>query len=191
MVMKKYLMLLMVSSLILSACGGGTVENKIGSVKDKLENKVEEKKTSIKDLLGLGKEQKCEWSSETEGVKTSGRLWIKGNKFRQSVLTKIADKPEVAAEVLTDGEWTYLWNPTTKEQGMKIKMTEKDKEENNKLANDSLNLGKEFNYKCTATSVSDEEMTPPKDVTFMDLGALQEQMKGLIPSGVEIPTEGE
>lgn len=171
----------MICVFVLSACG----------VKDKLENKVENKKTSIKELLGLGKEQKCVWKGENEGDKSNGTMLIKGNKFRQSVTSLNIGNSETSMEIISDGEWTYLWNPKTKEQGMKMKVTEDQKAETQKLANGSLDLGKEFNYDCSPASVSDSDFVPPTDVKFMDLEALQNEFSKLIPSGIEIPKDGE
>jgi len=178
--MKKYIVILIISVLVLSACG-----EKITSKIDGAKNKVENKKTSIKELLGLGQEQKCEWSSEIEGDKSVGTMLIKGNKFRQTVISKIADQPETSIKVITDGEWTYLWNPKTKEQGMKLRVTNEQKADTEKLANGTLDWGKEYNYNCSPASVSDAEFVPPTDVEFMDLEALQNQFKDLMPSGVE------
>jgi len=171
-----------VCSLVLSACSVG---QKLADKVDQKENKIENKLSSLKDLLSLGKEQKCTWSSDESGTKSSGEMRIKGTKFRQSVTMQVGDKPETNMEMVNDGEWTYLWNPKTKEQGMKIKMTEDQKTESQKLANGSLDWGKQYNYNCSATTVSDDEMTPPSDVKFMDLNALQDQFKNLVPSGIE------
>jgi outer membrane lipoprotein-sorting protein len=181
--MKKYIAILTVCVLVLSACG-----EKITSKIDETKNKVENKKTSIKELLGSGQEQKCTWKSEVEGDKSSGTMMIKGTKFRQTAVSKIGDQPETAMEILSDGVWTYLWNPKTKEQGMKIRVTEEQKADTQKLADGSFDFGKEFNFDCSPASVSDAEFTPPTDVEFMDLEALQNQFKDLMPSGVEIPT---
>jgi outer membrane lipoprotein-sorting protein len=138
--MKKYIAVLTVCVLVLSACGE-QITDKVGSAKDKAENKVENKLSSIKDLLGLGKEQKCTWTGDDGENKSSGTMVIKGNKFRQTATSKVGSGPETAMEVITDGEWTYLWNPKTKEQGMKIKMTDEQKADNQKLAN-GVGLGK-------------------------------------------------
>lgn len=181
--MKKYFLLLAVCSLVLSACG-----EKIGNKVDEVENKTENKLSSIKDLLGLGKEQKCTWSSDEEGNKSSGTMMIKGNKFRQTAISKIGTEPESEMEVLTDGIWTYLWNPKTKTQGMKVKVTEEQKADTQKLANGTLDLGKQFNYNCSPASINDSEFVAPTDIEFMDLKALQNQFKNLVPSGVQIPT---
>lgn len=181
--MKKYIVILTVCVLVLSACGE-QITNKISETK----NKVENKKTSIKDLLGLGQEQKCIWSSDIEESKSSGIMLIKGNKFRQTVVSQIGSEPETQMEIVVDGTWTYLWNPKTKEQGMKIKVTEEQKTDNQKLADGSLDWGKEYNYNCSPASVSDSEFIPPKDVEFLDLEALQNQFKDLVPSGVVVPT---
>jgi len=142
-------------------------------------------------LLSLGKEQKCTWSSDVEGAKSSGIMMIKGKKFRQSVVSQVTGQPETAMEIVTDGEWTYIWNPKTKEQGMKVKVTEEQKADTEKLANGSFDWGKEYNYNCSPAVVSDGEFTPPKEVEFMDLEALQNQFKNLVPSGVVIPTISE
>jgi hypothetical protein len=115
-------------------------------------------------------------------------MMIKGTKFRQTAVSKIGDQPETAMEILSDGLWTYLWNPNTKEQGMKIKVTDEQREDTQKLADGSLDWGKEYNYNCSPASVSDAEFVPPTDVEFMDLEALQEQFKNLIPSGIDVPT---
>lgn len=181
--MKKYIAILTVCVLVLSACGEQIV-NKISETK----NKVENKKTSIKELLGLGQEQKCTWSGDSEGNVSSGTMMIKGTKFRQTALSKVGSEPETQMEIISDGSWTYLWNPKTKEQGMKIKVTDEQKADTQKLANGTLDLGKEFNYNCSPASVSDSEFTPPKDVDFLDLEALQNQFKNLVPSGVVVPT---
>jgi len=184
--MKKYIGILTVCVLVLSACG--LAKPDITKKEEVKENKL----TSIKDLLGLGKEQKCTWKGEVEGDKSSGTMSIKGTKFRQSVISKVGEEPETAMEIISDGMWTYLWNPKTKEQGMKLKVTEEQKADTQKLANGTLDLGKEFNYNCSPASVSDSEFEAPKDVEFMDLDALQNEFSKLIPSGVEIPkTDGE
>lgn len=182
--MKKYIAILTVCVLVLSACGEKVNEN----FKLQTSNKEGNVKTSIKDLLGLGKEQKCTWSGDSEGNISSGTMEIKGTKFRQTVLSKVGSEPETQMEIISDGVWTYLWNPKTKEQGMKIKVTEEQKEDTQKLANGTLDLGKEFNYNCSPASVPDSKFVPPADVEFMDLEALQNEFKKLIPSGVEVPT---
>jgi len=183
--MKKYIAILTVCVLVLGACG---VKQDIVNKIDETKNKVENKKTSIKDLLGLGQEQKCTWKSEVEGDKSNGTMMIKGTKFKQTAVSKIGDQPETAMEIISDGVWTYLWNPKTKEQGMKIKVTEEQREDTQKLANGSFDFGKEFNFDCSPANVSDAEFTPPTDVDFMDLEALQNQFKDMMPSGIEIPT---
>jgi len=179
--MKKIIMLVM-CGVVLSACSLAK-PNTNNTVSQK-ENKL----TSIKDLLGLGKEQKCVWSGEENGQKSSGTMSIKGTKFRQTATTKIGNEPETAMEIISDGEWTYLWNPKTKEQGMKIKTTEEQKADTRDLANGNLDLGKEFNYNCSPASVSDGEFMPPKDIDFLDLESLKNDIQKLVPSGVEIPT---
>lgn len=182
--MKKYIAILTVCVLVLSACGE-QITSKINQTKDKVTNK----KTSIKELLGLGQQQKCEWSGEENGQKSSGTMSIKGTKFRQTATIKSGTEPETAMEIISDGDWTYLWNPKTKEQGMKVKMTEEDKADSQNLANGNLDLGKEFNYNCSPAIISDGEFTPPKDVDFLDLEALKNDFQKLVPSGIEIPTQ--
>jgi len=177
--MKKYIAILTVCVLVLSACGEKSIKQEV-----KKENKL----TSIKELLGLGKEQKCVWQGEEEGVVSGGTMSIKGTKFRQTATNKIGDKPETSMEIISDGEWTYLWNPKTKEQGMKIKVTDEQRADTQKLADGNLDLGKQFSYNCSPASVSDSEFVPPTDIKFLDLEELQNQFKDLIPSGAELPT---
>ncbi len=182
-------LLLLAGGWWMSQKKNGGVNNNQNTAKngDKIEEKTGSGLASLKDLLTLGKDQKCQWESSEEGNKTTGTLWIKGNKFRQTITNKIDDRPETKTEVISDGEWFYLWNPESKEQGMKMKMSEEDKQENNKIANGAIDWGKQFNYNCSPASVNETDVTPPTDVKFIDLQDLQNQFKDLIPSGTQIP----
>lgn len=193
--MNKWYILLGVSALVLGGCGTATTlkvksdkQEQTGAVVTTVEENNGSTLSSIKDLLALGKDQICEWSSNEDGDKVSGKMWIKGKNFRQSIVSQGVGESEIDVQILTDNDWVYIWNSKKKDQGMKMKLTEEQKLNNKNVPNQATDWSKKFNYRCSPTTVSETEMKIPTEVTFMDLQALQDQFKDLVPSGINVPT---
>lgn len=186
--MTKYLLPLVLCSLVLSACGAqnttGNTSNNSNSPKTEA---TESNKTgagvakSLRELLSSGLAQKCTWSVTGEGTQSSGEITFKGNKFVQSLTTSIDGGANTKIKVLSDGAYSYMWNPDNKQSGIKVKVedTQGTETQNNSEAN--IDWDTQYNYNCSPATVSDSDFVPPSDIQFVDfsqgLNKIQEQMK--------------
>ncbi|MBI2465191.1 hypothetical protein HYV64_03550 [Candidatus Shapirobacteria bacterium] len=172
---KKYLIL----AATLLILGGCTKQGVVSNVVDKVEQKKEEAKKSIKDLVASGVSQKCSWKSDVDGTTSEGQMWISGKKFKQEITTELAEtNVETKATVVSDGSYTYMWNSEMGKKG--IKMAIKDDETQDYSAeNGKVDWNKEFQFECNPSTVSDSELAPPTDVDFQDLGVQLEQLQQL------------
>jgi len=153
---------------LLSGCG---VKDKLEQkIENKIENKKEEAKLTLKDLLTLGKAQKCEWKFNDGETSMEGDILIKGNKFRQTVAIKYSSGEVKETKMITvsDGDYFYSWDPIKKSDGIKIKLDEETKAENDKTG---VDLEKEYNYNCKDWNISEADLTPPSDIKFVDIMA--------------------
>jgi hypothetical protein len=148
--------------------------------------------STLKDLLTDGKDQKCTWSFADGEQMMEGTVVVSGQRFRQEV---IMNNPENNQKMqifsISDGEYMYSWNSAAPDQGVKIKITEAEttpKTDTNP-SEGKVDWGKEYEYKCEAWTLKEEDLTPPANINFVDLNAqleqlkgMQEQFKGLIPN---------
>ncbi|OGK19531.1 hypothetical protein A2866_00150 [Candidatus Roizmanbacteria bacterium RIFCSPHIGHO2_01_FULL_39_8] len=138
--------------------------------------------TSIKDALSKSVSLECTYNDE-EGV--SVKSYIKGGGVRSMMTAKDPKQPNNF--IMKDNKM-YMWNDTTKEGFMTTWEMPKDitpnptleamgKEEEKTNESDSL-LAQMEKYKdaCKPAVVADSLFTPPTDVKFQDMSAVQKQM---------------
>lgn len=192
---KASLSLVLLFAVLISACTiqkpTGT-ENQAGQNPDVVVETEESQSTSLRDLLALGKSQKCVITSsvtDDDGTKTdtSGTIYISGKKMAQEVMVTSTDKemPKINMRMISDGDYMYTWNTETKAQGMKIKITEPEKgtAENGNPENGSISMDDKLNVKCSSWLVENSIFSIPSDVQFTDLS---EMMKNIptMPAGL-------
>lgn len=189
---KAKLSLILLSAVLLSACSLKAP----GSTNETADTNTEENQsTSLRDLIGMGKNQKCTISTsitDEDGIKTDteGVFYISGKKMAQEyiVTSTDTDMPKVTMRMISDGEYMYTWNDENKDQGMKIKVTEPEDEdidvESGEAQYESIDMDEKVDLKCTPWIVDNGKFTIPTDVTFTDLS---EMMKN-IPTMPAIPT---
>jgi hypothetical protein len=195
-------------SLLLSGCGVNapkkdTFPMEVNPQEQKEGNKPADKSgivTSLKDLLALGKDQKCTWSTNNDGQEMSGVMYISGKKFRQEIkIGATAEKKETNVINLSDGNYMYMWSTEMGKNGLKINIdeAEKDADTGKTPANEKIDFGAKYNYECTPATVTEADLTPPKDVIYQDLGEMMKGLKdlqGKFGDGIDaskfIPTEG-
>lgn len=188
---KAKLSLVILSAIILSAC----TTKAPGQQNPSGENAPEEQsqKTSLRELLGLGINQKCTIATsvtDEDGIKTDteSTVFISGKKMAQEVAVTSTDKesPKVNMRMISDGEYMYTWNIENKSQGMKIKITEptaEDKTEGTPAKASSVDLDEKVDMKCSSWIADNSKFTVPADVTFTDLSELMKN----IPTVPAIP----
>jgi hypothetical protein len=165
--MKKLLLvLLIVSLLVLSACGG--------------EKKGETTASLVTDMAKafmLNVPYKCVYKIEN----VEATSYIKGEKKIKSMTTT----PMGEAHSLILDDMLYSWDPATK-KGIKLKLEEEMMQDVPKGATAGAYALKEQaqNVECSPEKFGDEMFAVPTDVEFQDLSELmtqmQEQMAGMM-----------
>lgn len=203
--MKKEMLLasVMISAVMLAGCGKQNAGNQpVGNAGNGDAQKETAKEggsdngtfsgnTSLKDLLGMGKDMECSWSSkDSKGEAVSGKVSISGSKFR-TVMSGSDPKTGQSTNFnsLSDGEWVYTWTDANKNEGIKMKLSsieEPSAKEKGDVSSDVAGPGNgasgeesamndDYDYDCKPWTPSGTDFSVPSDVKFADLS---EMMKG-------------
>ena len=186
----KYLSLLVVATLFLSACGKEKVNEGIDINEEANNIEVNEKK-SLKELLDLGTAQKCTFEVNQEGQITKGEILIKDNKFKQS--TEItSNEGMMKVYSISDGQYFYSWNDAIKGSGskMKIEAVETTPEENTQKQ-ENVNWEEKLDYKCNPATLTDADLALPTDIEFVDLSEMMNNLQNMSPEELQnlVPSE--
>lgn len=193
---KSKLSLIIFTAVILSAC---TTKTPTGTDNNVVENQPtvapteQSQSNSLRDLLALGKNQKCVFSASTtddKGIKTdtTGTIYFSGKNLAEDLTSTSTDKgtPTINMHMVSDGAYLYTWDQSAKTQGMKIKITEPEEDDTDKTKGKSpVDLDEKVNMNCSVWIVDNSKFTIPTDVKFTDI---EELMKN-IPTVPAIPGE--
>ncbi len=187
--------LVIFSAILLSACTAKTpIQDNLAEGDNSPETE-QSQSTSMRELLAMGKSQKCTVSSSTtddDGTKTesTGVIYISGDKIAQEVIVTSTDKdmPKIEMSMVSDGSYMYTWNTQEKNQGMKMKITEtaNESDEDNTSQSGAVDMDDELNVKCSPWIADNSKFSVPKDVQFTDLSEMMKNiptMPANIPSG--------
>lgn len=135
-----------------------------------------EQRSTLTKLLGTGKSSECTFTTNTESVNMSGKIYVTTGKMRGNFESTLAAGQKVTSNMIQDGDWVYSWTSES-QQGIKMKintMMESSKSSesntntnNNAYKNFDPNL--EMNYDCKSWIVNNSMFTPPSNVTFMEI----------------------
>lgn len=187
MIKKARLTLVTTSALLLAACTPATPTVTNNQAQNAGTGNEQTQSTNIRDLLALGKNQKCTVTiSETseEGVKTDtqGTLYFSGQKMAEDISITSTDKnmPKTSMRMISDGSYMYSWNPETKINGMKFKVTEPTTEDTKTTTSNAqasgVNMDQKYDMKCSDWTVDNSVFAIPTDVTFTDLSEMLKKM---------------
>lgn len=191
----KYISLLVIATLLLSACGKEKINESVDINEEANNVEVNEKK-SLKELLGVGVSQKCTFEMDEEGQATKGEILIKGDKFKQS-LEMMTPEGLMKVHTISDGEYFYSWNEGIEGSGTKMKI-EKEEEmlEEEMLGEESsteadINWEEKLDYKCEGVEIGDEDLALPTDIEFMDLSEMIDNLQNMSPEELQnlVPSE--
>lgn len=142
----------------------------------------EAKKTSVESLLKMTGSQKCTYSLDVEGIKTSGTVYINNGNMRADSKTFVQGK-EIESHVILISETVYAWGAGMA-QGVKMNikgMKEQAMQQPN--AAQSFDMTKEMNYSCTPYTYDASYFTPPTTISFMDVSQMMNQKINKVQSG--------
>jgi len=141
--------------------------------------------TSLKELMGMGKSMKCNWTVSEGDGSGKGIIYVEGEKFRED-LTIDEEGEKISTYVISDGTWIYQWSSNSKE-GTKMQMSEVEKmaEENEKTetpdASNEENIMEEFyekvDYNCEKWNADGSKFIPPSDIQFNDMTQMVKDMQ--------------
>ena len=194
----KSVALIAISGLLLAGCGP-TAGTPTGQMPTAQTAQTEESFSgSMRDLLGMGKNTQCDWSSvsATGGTTSTGKLYVSGKKMFQEVSVTTSDKnaPTSVMNMLSDGNFMYLWNKDGKTPGMKMTITEPTVTPSPKagqpVAAQGADLDKKYDFKCKGWSVDNSMFAVPTNIQFTDIDALKGSLPNEInlPKGINIPS---
>ena len=182
--MKKYLkiiILLVITSMFFTACNKKTDQDQQPAQNDTQESSV---KGNLKDLLGMGKNIKCTFSDEQDGVSLDIETYISGNKVRTTTTQKSPDNETFVYDTIMDDTWVYNWDSMGNAYKMNLKEMEELAQkysENDESADTSTempaveDIQKEFDYKCNPWVPDNSKFQVPSNINFIDQGEIMEE----------------
>ena len=186
--MKKFLpAIVIIAAITLSACGAVKTEKGTTNSDTNTKTTQETSKTelkSLKDLFTLGSTQKCTFEvKDKDGIVTKSEIVVNGKKFKQ-VTELTTEEGTNKIYSVSDGTYFYSWNDKIKDSGLKMKLEEVEKGEQQdnaqgtpaKSEKQMADINEKFDYKCSPASLTDADLAIPADVKFVDFS---EMMKGL------------
>jgi hypothetical protein len=167
---------------VLAGCSDEDKANVSNTVTEKVSDTVQEKFTgTLEEALEKGISQKCTYEYEN----INGTTYMSGSKIRTENTTTESGS-ETKTIIIMDDEWTYMWNPSTKE-GMKSKNVSEDEqgdEYDNEYSDsdeeegiDTDFLDSEYELNCGSWKADSSYFEVPSDVTFADLSQLSNDLE--------------
>lgn len=191
---KVNLSLIVLSALILSGCTSKTTSQQTPPPSADINQEQSEQSvsTSIRDLLGMGQSQKCTYSytstdENNQTITSEGTIYLAGEKLSQSIkITSTGDEAQnLNMRVISDEEYMYSWDESGKTPGMKMKMEKGIQEEAETSENQSVDLDKKIDMKCSPWIVDQKQFTVPTNIQFTDLSEMMKSLPKMpaVPQG--------
>ncbi len=174
--------------MTLTACADAT-KKQFAEVSDDILIKKDNSFTgNVRDLLSMGKKQKCTWN---EAGEVMGVVYTDGDKVRtESNVFMLNESVESRRMiVIDDGEWTWTWYEGD-EEGVKINdvnMPIAEEMEGIDIIDDSKDITQEeiYDYKCTDWMENSRTFMPPVDIKFVDMQQMVNNMKNATTVGLD------
>lgn len=185
LIMKKIttLALIICSAFLFSACGPKKDIENVASVTPTSSTDQEKSTFSLKELITKNIAQKCTWTISSPEGDSVGEILVKGNKFKQTIKIK-NPMGETQFNGISDGEWMYTWSndSTSGNMAFKMKLEEALKpvetdDSQNVSGSNQIDLDQEYNYNCQPATINEADLTPPKDIEFIDLADFSKQFQ--------------
>ena len=128
-------------------------------------------KGSLRALLGLGKDTMCTFTTTSEGVNSSGTVYISAaGAMRGDFTSQTTAGTKTSGMIVKDGT-SYSWSGT---QGLKMAIKPTGRAEANANANtqSKVDLDSQLDYKCNDWTADQSKFTLPTGINFVDIDAL-------------------
>lgn len=130
-------------------------------------------RTSIRTLLGLGRDITCTFHRADAQSDISGTVYIADGNMRGDFMMGAQATGDIESHMIHDGEYAYVWTSEVA-QGTKMRIREGDTSMGAKSDN-SVNIDDETDYECSGWSKDNSKFELPRGIEFMDVSAMLEQ----------------
>lgn len=159
----------------------GVTENK----QDEGDKKI---KKTPKELLKMGKAQKCSFTGSVDGGNVSGISYIDGQKLRQDVKMDM-EGIENEVHLFMENKTAYSWGTLTPGKGTKMTIEDNEdsvdaNEESSGEGSEKDNIGDdiEYDYDCEDWKVDPSLFVLPTDVEFIDFNETMDKIEDITGS---------
>lgn len=165
------IILLIIAALGFMMMNKSSILNPQDSTQQSIDSNATGSQASIKSLLGAGKNVTCTVAySENQ---SSGTIYVADKKFRGDFTITDAGGKQIESHMIQDGNYSYSWSGS---QGAKMKLEALATPTPVPGATDqSADLDKKADIKCSAWGVDQSKFAVPADVQFTDLSAVMKQ----------------
>jgi hypothetical protein len=138
---------------------------------------------SWKELATRGGNYVCDINQSAENTKTTGTVYVMGNKLRGEFITKSTNGTDTSY-MLKDADTIYIWS-SAMPQGISMKASAMEGSGTGSTQGQVENQNLSYDWNCRATGSDAALFMKPADVEFVDMELMmQGGMKGAIPPGV-------
>jgi hypothetical protein len=181
--MKKFLPVLILCLLVLTACGQPINQDQV--------QEEELISGSMADLLAANKNLKCQFDVQVADSALSSTTYVADNKVRSDFSTTLEGQEPLTSHMINDGEVLYTWTDQAPGQGVMININElpeiDDETAKEEFSSNGFNnYQAKYDYKCVAWDVDENMFKSPEGFNFMDFGDLMNQINQ--PAPTYVPT---
>lgn len=138
---------------------------------------------SLMDLISLGQNQRCTFSTANEGGSTEGTFYVSQGNVRGDFKVKTSQGKESQMSMIRSGDTNYMWGSDL-QTGIKMKLSLEDLSKNTQANQySSVDPSAKADYNCMPWTVDSSLFTPPSNVKFTDLSSMMDKMQG--PTGTQ------
>ncbi|MCC7004444.1 hypothetical protein IT397_00790 [Candidatus Nomurabacteria bacterium] len=134
-------------------------------------NQEEDFKGSIFNLVSLGKDYICKFSSSNDTSLSSGTVYVSGSNIRgdfESLVKGGQENANFESHMISDGEFSYVWSSSMPiALKMKVDMQNNSEDESQ---NGMFDYNQEVDYKCSPWTRDPSVFVLPSTVTFTEIG---------------------
>ena len=138
-------------------------------------------KMSLKDLMSLGRDQKCTFTEKTANSDSSGTVYVGGGKMRGD-FTSIASGMTIQSHMIAMGQKGYLWTSAMPKQGFTFTLPDPSAPSAAPANSSAPDYNQQLDYSCSAWTVDASMFALPAGITFSDMSALMHVTPGTMPT---------
>lgn len=124
--------------------------------------------TSLKGLLGMGKSQKCTYTTTENNATSTGTVYVSGGKFRGDFSATASGQTQ-ASHMISDGKVSNLWMDGS---NMGYKMEFDQSAQANSQQSQSVDTNKNYDFDCDNWRTDSSMFNLPSGVDFQDMSAM-------------------